>query len=305
MLKAIPTIFSLFLIISCNRMDKQSTFLFEHGGIKREYILYVPDNIQPKAPLIFVLHGLGSTSSHIREYSQMDIVAKKYGFVVCYPQGTESSQNSIHTKKGSSFWNVGYDIHMNEYVNDVSFLKSLARYLQEKYNLDPRKTFCSGMSNGGDMSYLLGCEAADVFKAIASVTGCMMAWIYESCANNPIPVFQIHGTKDDITHYNGDMKNKDKWGAYLGVETTIDFWIDQNKSLGSMIDTIGFTHKSDSSYIISKKYINGINKNEIWFYKVVNGGHDWVQKPVIEDFNTSEEIWRFFENFISLNNLDI
>ena len=300
MVKLILTFFYVTLFFSCSKNKDQLSFVFKHDGIAREYMLYIPNTIKPQAPLIFVLHGLGSTNSHIRDYSQMDLVANKNGFVVCYPQGTGSTKNTIHTKKGSFFWNVGYEIHKNEVVDDVSFLTSLAIYLQQEYDLDPEKTFCTGMSNGGDMSYLLGCQAPEVFKAIASITGCMMEWIYKSCDNNsPIPVFQIHGTKDNITYYDGDIKNRDRWGAYLGVESTIQFWVDHNMCSKSIIDTIGFVN-NESRYIIREKFLNGIDENEVWLYKVIDGGHDWVQKSLEKDFNTSEEIWKFFEHLISL-----
>ena len=299
MVKLILTFFYFTLFFSCSKNKDQLSFVFEHDGTAREYMLYVPNTIKPQAPLIFVLHGLGSTNSHIRDYSQMDLVANKNGFVVCYPQGTGSTKNTIHTKKGSFFWNVGYEIHKNEVVDDVSFLTSLAVYLQQEYDLDPEKTFCTGMSNGGDMSYLLGCQAPEVFKAIASITGCMMEWIYKSCDNNsPIPVFQIHGTKDNITYYDGDIKNRDRWGAYLGVESTIQFWVDHNMCSKSIIDTIGFVN-NESRYIIREKFLNGIDENEVWLYKVINGGHDWVQKSLEKNFNTSEEIWKFFEHLMS------
>ncbi len=299
MVKLILTFFYVTLFFSCSKNKDQLSFVFEHDGITREYMLYIPNTIKPQAPLIFVLHGLGSTNSHIRDYSQMDLVANKNGFVVCYPQGTGSTINTIHTKKGSSFWNVGYEIHKNEVVDDVSFLTSLAIYLQQEYDLDPEKTFCTGMSNGGDMSYLLGCQAPEVFKAIASITGCMMEWIYKSCDNNsPLPVFQIHGTRDNITYYDGDIKNRDRWGAYLGVESTIQFWVDHNMCSQSIIDTIGFVN-NESRYIIREKFLNGVDENEVWLHKVIDGGHDWVQKSLEKDFNTSEEIWKFFEHLMS------
>ena len=77
----------------------------------------------------------------------MDKVADKYGFAVCYPQGTGGSMDTKYTKKGTNFWNVGYDVHKNETVDDVDFLTHLALFLQDKYKLDLEKTFCTGMSN--------------------------------------------------------------------------------------------------------------------------------------------------------------
>ena len=53
----------------------------------------------------------------------MNDIADEYGFAVCYPRGTVDDS-------GNRFWNVGYDFHPNETVDDVDFLKELAIYLQ-------------------------------------------------------------------------------------------------------------------------------------------------------------------------------
>ena len=293
-------------VVSCKNSRKKDLITlpvqtFLSGGLEREYMLYIPQSAEKNSPLVFMLHGLGSTHTIIMNYSQMNQVADKHGFVVCYPQGIRGAENTRHTKKGTPFWNVGYETHKNETVDDVSFIKSLAIYLQQEYNLDPEKTFCAGMSNGGDMSYLLGCEAPDIFKAIAPITGCMMGWIYESCnKNDPVPVFQVHGTADKTTYYDGDVDNRDKWGVYMGVETTINFWVDRNECKEINIDTLPDIDRNDGSIVITEKYTGGRNNNEVWFYKVINGDHEWPPGWPVKsgngDLNTSEEIWKFFQH---------
>jgi len=295
----------IILIISCERSKDYEILTIDMNGQLREYMLHIPDGLGPNSPLVFVLHGLGSTAGWIRDYSQMDQVADKNGFAVCYPQGIGGTEDTKHTKKGTNFWNVGYDVHKNEDVDDVEFLTSLAGYLQKKYGFDPQRTFCAGMSNGGDMSYLLACEAPDVFKAVAPITGCMMGWIYESCnKNEPVPVLHVHGTADNTTLWDGDVENKDEWGAYMGVETTIDLWVKRNNCIRSIIDTLPDNDPNDGSIIIREKHEGGTNNNEVWFYKIVNGGHEWPPGWPYDsgnsDINTSEEIWRFFDH--SINN---
>ena len=307
MSKSIKYFFFLCLVLLCFSCEKQkqtAPLIFQSNGKDRQYYLHRPPSLSSNSPLVFVLHGLGGTASGIREYSQMDAIANKYGFAVCYPQGTGGSKDTRYTKKGDTFWNVGYETHRHETVDDVSFIISLAKHLQKKYNLDPEKTFCSGMSNGGDMSYLLGCEASDIFRAIAPITGCMMGWIYDSCnKNDPVPVFQVHGTADKTTLYDGDENNRDKWGAYMGVETTIRFWVDRNECTESSIDTLPDVDKNDGGIVIAKKHIGGKNNNEVWFYKVINGDHEWPpgwpKRSGNGDLNTSEEIWQFFQHTIN------
>ena len=291
------------LIFSCSKNDEPILFKFNNGGLERSYLLHIPNNLKPGSPLVFVLHGLGGTADGIRKYSQMDKVADENGFVVCYPQGTGGSEDTKYTKKGTPFWNVGYEVHKNETVNDIDFIINLALFLQKKYNLDPEKTFCSGMSNGGDMSYLLGCQASDVFKAIAPITGCMMESIYSSCnSNNPVPVFHVHGTSDNTTYYNGDEDNSDGWGAYMSVENTIKLWVNRNECKTTIIDTLPNIDMDDGSIVVTYKNINGINKNEVWFYKIIDGDHEWPQgwpkDSGNQDLNTSLEIWNFFNHYI-------
>ena len=156
------------------------------------------------------------------------------------------------------------------------------------------------MSNGADMSYRLACEASSVFKAVASVAGCMFEWAINSCSpDNPIPVFEIHGTNDNITLWEGDAYYY--YGAYVGVETTFEFWSQLNVTTESIIDTLPNLDTQDGSYVISHKNINGINNNEVWLYEVVNGGHHWPGAYGNMDISASDEIWYFFNNIISQN----
>jgi len=275
---------SLFII------QAQTTFhTFDINGEIREYYLHLPNNIEDDAPLVFVLHGYSGTANSLMNWTGMNQVANANGFSVCYPQGITDDWNN-------NFWNVGYEFHANETVDDVEFLSTLAQFLQGEYNLSSQYTFSTGMSNGGDMSYLLACQASDVFKAVAPVAGCMMTWIYDSCAPpNPIPVFEIHGTDDNVTWWAGaDVNNNGGWGPWISVDTTFNFWTQLNGCTESMIDTLPNTNTTDGSYVVSHKNINGVNDNEVWLYEVVNGGHEWPGAYGNMDINASEEIWNFF-----------
>ena len=291
---SIPVLFLLFFV-----QAQPELYQFSHGGLNREYYLYVPDSLVVDAPLLFVFHGYSGSASGIMNYSGLNQIADDNGFVVCYPQGLIDDWDY-------SFWNVGYDWHVDETVDDVGFTTFLAQYLQTEYNLSSQNTFSTGMSNGGDMSYLLACQASDVFRAIAPVAGCMMTWLYNSCAPvNPVPVFEIHGTDDDVTWWDGaDEINNDGYGPWESVDTTFNFWTQLNSCTEFIIDTLPDIDMSDGSYVVSHKNTNGLNNNEVWLYEVVNGGHDWPGVWGNMDISTSEEIWNFFENFIN-NNLGI
>ena len=262
-----------------------------HQDIDREYILYRPDCEQSQSPLVFVFHGYTGSASGIMEYSNMNDIADSNCFTVCYPQGLLDDYNN-------AFFNVGYSFHWSESVDDVGFVISLAEYLQNEFDLSPINTFTTGMSNGGDFSYLLSCEASTTFRAAAPIAGVMMEWIFDSCSpENPIPILEIHGTNDDVSLWNGDLENVGGWGAYMAVDTTFQFWSEINLCSNVITDTLDNSNIQDGSYVITEKHTQGLNNQEVWLYKIVNGGHDWPGSWGNMDIDASEELWQFFNHF--------
>jgi len=246
-------------------------------------------------PLVFVMHGYTGDANSIRNYSQMNDFADQYGFAVCYPRGTVDGG-------GNRFWNVGYAFHPNETVDDVGYLTQLAQYLQQSNGLNPDYTFATGMSNGGEMCYMLACQGYDTFKAVAPVAGMILQDILDDCDAAPgIPVFEIHGSQDGVTPLAGDPDNNDGWGSYPSIADTIDYFVEKNGCTTLIEGSVPNTDTSDGSFIVSEKYINGVNENEVWYYKVVGGGHDWPGSGGNMDIEAGEQAWLFFQNYIDNN----
>ena len=282
----------IFVLFYFHNKTQAQYIEFEHDGIDRQYIYYEPLDLNEQMPLVIVMHGFGGDANDIRNYSEMNQFANQYGFAVCYPRGTNDSE-------GYRFWNVGYAFHQNETVDDVGFLSELAGYLQLTHGLNPDYTFATGMSNGGDMCYMLACQAYDTFKAVAPVAGMILQDILDECDNSPpIPLFEIHGSQDSVTPISGDPNNNDGWGAYPSIPFTIDYFSEKNECTTVVTETLPNTDTSDGSYVLSEKHLNGINNNEVWFYKVVGGGHDWPGAWGNMDINAGEEAWLFFQNHI-------
>jgi polyhydroxybutyrate depolymerase len=258
----------------------QQTFTFEHGGMEREYNLYLPAGLTSDAPLVFVLHGYTSSADIIMSYCGMNETADANGFAVVYPQGSQDFFGINH-------WNANLTISNTD---DVGFLSELAAFLQAEYDLDPERTFTCGMSNGGFMSYTLACERPDVFKAIASVTGTMSGATWNNCdPENPVPVFQIHGLEDDTVPYDGSMDTWGGWGGAPGTEGVVDFWVDLNQCSTMSEEVL-------SGILTGIYHAEGINGNEVWFYPLEEWGHSWPGPWAVGEtgINASDEIWEFF-----------
>lgn len=295
---ALIALLSLFWL-SCSSSDDNGgsqdpetiNGIFEHGGLTREYQLYKPAGIKEDAALVFVLHGYSGSSSLIRNYSAMNALADEFGFAVCYPQG-------LIDGAGNAFWNVGYEFHQDQTVDDSDFLKSLAQALQNEHQLSKASTFVTGMSNGGDMCYMLACEQADTFKAIAPVAGTMMKTIYDDCTTTGMPVLEIHGDNDGITLWEGDLDNNDGYGPYFPVLDTFNFWADQNNCGATTSEDLPDLVPSDNSTVTVIKYNDCANEKQVWLYRINNGGHDWPKSSGNQDISASREIWRFFSQYV-------
>tara|TARA_B100000029_G_scaffold151839_1_gene146925 strand:- start:14857 stop:15687 length:831 start_codon:yes stop_codon:yes gene_type:complete len=251
------------------------------GNKEREYILYKPESLQKNAPLVFVLHGYTSSAETIQLYSQMNKIADEHEFAVCYPKGTKDNN-------GISHWNAQLTISDTD---DIKFLSELAQTLQDIHSLDPERTFVCGMSNGGFMSYTLACEAPEIFKAIASVTGTMSGRTWENCDPSiAVPIFQISGVEDEVVPIDGSMNIFGGWGGAPSMDEVINFWVNQNNCTST--DTVFFSENTEAYY--NK---NCVGANEVWYYKINNWGHEWPTEKSETGTVASKAIWEFFSKF--------
>lgn len=261
----------------------------QDGGIQREYIYYHPSSAPPNCALVFVCHGYGGSAQGIMNYSEFNQLADEYGFAVCYPQGSEDGG-------GTPFFNVGYDFQNNETVDDVAYLLNLNTYFQSNYSLDAEKVFCTGMSNGGDLCYMLACQASETFRAVAPISGMIMQDIMDDCnPSSEVSILEVHGTQDNVTYFDGDPNNIDGWGAYPSIPETMSFFNDlfglqllSNEDFPNM-------NTNDGSTVSSEKYGASNSCTEVWLYTVQGGGHDWPGAYGNMDIEASREAWLFFD----------
>lgn len=169
-----------------------------HDGMQRSYILYLPKSYAGNVPfpLVFNFHGYTSNAQAQMNYGDFRPVADTGNFLVVHPQGTLFN--------GNTHWNVG-GWTLGSQTDDVDFTRVLIDSLSANYNIDMDRVYATGMSNGGFLSYLLGCQLSSKIAAVASVTGSMTPQTFSPCnPGHPMPSLQIHGTIDDVIPYGGN-----------------------------------------------------------------------------------------------------
>ena len=257
-----------------------------HGGRARDYRLHVPTGLPPGAPLLLAFHGYSSNAATLQGYAGLDAIADREGFVVAYPLGTVDDW-------GNRYFEVGYAFHDGS-VDDVGFARALAGELVDALGLDPSAVYATGMSNGGDISYKLACEADDVFSGIAPVAGSMMGQLLDTCSpQRPVPVLEIHGTDDDVTLWDGDPDDVGGWGAYPGTEDMLTFWTDAHGATEYTEEDLPDLAPRDGSTVRARRWSGDGPDARVWLYEVQGGGHDWPGAWGNADIDAAEELWSF------------
>ena len=91
-----------------------SSYNLQHGGLNREYLLYIPPNLQSRTnlPVIFNFHGYSGQADQFYNMSDLVDVANENGVVLVYPQGALLPGGSTHwnaapTNGPNSFFSPG------------------------------------------------------------------------------------------------------------------------------------------------------------------------------------------------------
>lgn len=181
------------------------------AGLPRSYLVHVPASYTGRSsvPLLLDIHGFSSYAADERKYSGQLQQSDKRGFVAVWPEGVALSWNAYGCCA------VGDAAR----VDDVAFLRSVIAAVKRRANIDEDRVFVTGISNGGGMAQRMACEAADIVRAVASVSfplntdGCRTA--------KPIGVTEIAGTADKTIAYDGSATAplpNDTAGVPLGVQ---------------------------------------------------------------------------------------
>jgi polyhydroxybutyrate depolymerase len=168
------------------------------GGRQRTYRLYVPGALPDgPVPLLVGLHGGTGWGDQFAAVDGIEGLAEANGFIVAHPDGVEVGDGP------GGVWNGGVccGVAAREGVDDVGFVAALIAEVAAGHEVDPRRTYAFGHSNGGIMSYRLACELSDRIAGIGVVAGTLGV---DTCApGEPVSVIHVHGTADENVPITG------------------------------------------------------------------------------------------------------
>jgi polyhydroxybutyrate depolymerase len=172
------------------------------NGVERSYRLHKPPSINAArpAPLVVVLHGATGNAGRVELRYHWDPLADRDGFFVVYPQGLLDDWNPTVGPRAAA---------------DVRFLSELIDHLAQTLPVDPGRVYVAGMSDGGAMTYRLGCALSGRIAAIGAVEaphlGCGPA--------PPVSLVAVHGLADHRVTIDSAQRAVAAWREADGCPT--------------------------------------------------------------------------------------
>ncbi len=307
----------------------QNGHLREHvalpGFPKRPYDVFIPDDLKTPAPVLLVLHGGGADASNaIRttcpngDLKHQDCItnhAVRNGYVAVFPRGT-----SRPLMKKMRSWNAGGGDVGKQWictsgpacknnVDDIRYFNVLLDALELSKQLDMRRVYATGISNGAAMVHRLACELPQRIAAIAAVEGGNQVSTVQGCRpKRPVPVLQIHGTADCAWPYSGGAPTcagakRLFEGRYVGIKRSMHVWRDIN-GCANEPTAVNLKNQFDDATHVTRYTWNGC-KAPLVGYLINGGGHTWPNGYQYQPARrigavtrelTNDDIWEFLSS---------
>ncbi len=169
-------------------------------GGERPAAVDIPGGYDPTVghPLVVVLHGFGASGQLQAEFFRLVDMVDEKDLVMVMPDGTLNED-------GERFWNgATFCCDPDDAIDDVAYLTGLIEEAKGIYNIDEKRVYLIGYSNGGFMSFRMACEASESITAIVSLAGSTFATPAECQPRTvPVSVLAVHGTADTTIFYDG------------------------------------------------------------------------------------------------------
>lgn len=266
--------------------DSEHTLTY--AGVERSYVLHIPPGYNASQPtaLVMAFHGITLNAREMMRISGFNAQADAAGFIVVYPNASGEQMS----------WNGGGccgEAARNN-VDDVGFVRAVIADLSTFLDIDPKRIYATGFSNGAILTYRLGCEMADQIAAIGPVSATQALEDMQACRPaRPLPVIHFHGTDDEPNPYNGGITPGGV--QFISVNDQISFWVAAN---GCPLEA----QQTVSGSIIHNTYSPCQGGASVELYTITGGKHAWpggeavnlrMGQPTTE-ISATQLMWRFF-----------
>ena len=265
----------------------------------RTYNIYIPWGYyqkKSKIPLVVVLHGHGSDNGLTMRGILLEPISDREGFIIAYPDGLlpPALGEPGYNPSWARGWNAGHCCGFANITNvdDSGFLEQFIRSIQQEYNLDEKRTYIVGHSNGAMMAYRFAAEKPGMVAAIAPILGTLgglsdgeRKFWHSPKPILPVPLIAFNCVLDEVVAYSGNDE-------YLSAQESVTFWAENNLCSSKPTETFS----SGGDYVL--RSYTCPDQSEVEFYSMRYEGHSWPFRPLTPSSMESEEVatrvWDFF-----------
>jgi polyhydroxybutyrate depolymerase len=231
------------------RRRRAATFAVT-GWPDRDYDLSLPAFLSLAArlvPVLIVLHGGAGNKDNMRRLACpggdlasagcLDRSPSPLGMAVVFPNGSNSPAARLLSRGGRPHLErrrrprrrdcVSGDA-CSAGVDDVATFGPCSPMSAAGSAIDPKRVFATGFSNGAALAHRLAVRAADVFAAVAPVSGENQRRSRPCAPSRPVAVLAIHGTLDRCWPLRGGAGACIATGRYVSVRGTLAGWAARN-----------------------------------------------------------------------------
>ncbi len=170
--------------------QKQEVITFNVDGAERQALVFAPKNKTSHPPLVFGFHGHSGNMRNAARSFQMHEQWPEA--VVVYMQGLPST-GKIVDKEGKK---NGWQFQAGEYKDrDLKFFDAVYDRLTKDFQVDLKRVYAMGHSNGGAFTYLLWSQRSEKLAAVGPSGA--IAGTYRGQLKAK-PAFIVMGEKDQL-----------------------------------------------------------------------------------------------------------
>jgi polyhydroxybutyrate depolymerase len=237
---------------------------------QRPYHFKLPAGYDPSqpTPLVILLHGYGVSGIIQEGYFRLSSIIDDKKFLYAYPDGLIDSQMNRYWNADDACCDFGHTG-----VDDVAYINAIIDDVQAKYNVDPKRIFLIGHSNGAFLAHRLACDAPRV-AAIVSLAGAVWQDAARCQPSSPVAVLQVHGDADQTISYNGGSTGA-SGGTYPSAHQTVATWADKDGCTPGLVDT-GMTLDVDAALAGEETKVEryaGCRGGAVELWTMRGGGH--------------------------------
>lgn len=192
----LSAIASLFCLKSCDAAEELVLRHWTIDGVAREGLVHVPpDSIRKPIPVIFAFHGHGGSMQQAARSFQFHALWPEA--IVVYLQGLPTRGLLTDPAGQKNGWQASPGADGDR---DLRFFDAVVANLKSEYNVDDRRVYATGHSNGGGFTYLLWATRGHIFAAYAPVAA--VAGRGYVAQLHPAPVITAAGEQDELVKFS-------------------------------------------------------------------------------------------------------